>query len=373
MTTRRRGAPFSAACEVLRSDGFFLTSWASRAASACASSDLPAPTSSVDAAPAATAPRSASSACRPSLRAARKPERRTSPPTGATDSTVAPGFQEPCRAIFAEQREAAGLVGDEHVSRAEVGDLLEREHEVLLLGQLGRSGPRPRAGSARRGTARRRFLARAALLGVEHGRHVQPVQLPDRLAVEARVDAARRPACEDDERRSAGQVAQLLERELRAPSGSTCGPHSLISLYEGAVGSTTAVDVRDSSAMRTKSLRISSFVNSSTMRLPGSPARVRRDHRHLEPFEAAGDVDALAARERERVAGPMAMTGTEARHRQRPVDGGVHGDGDDHEKKPTRFSTVSDTYQLTRPARLGSGDGAVGDKRLPGDESASLS
>jgi hypothetical protein len=40
------------------------------------------------------------------------------------------------------------------------------------------------------------------------------------------------------------------------------------------VGSTTAVDVRDSSAIRTKSLRIASAVSSSTMRVP-----VRRGQR----------------------------------------------------------------------------------------------
>src|SRR5947207_6202226 len=58
---------------------------------------------------------------------------------------------------------------------------------------------------------------------------------------------------------------------MSSSSGSTCGPHSLISVYELAVGSTTAVEVRDSSAMRTKSLRIASPVSSSTMRVPVRP------------------------------------------------------------------------------------------------------
>ena len=51
----------------------------------------------------------------------------------------------------------------------------------------------------------------------------------------------------------------------------TSGPHSLISVYVPEVGSTTAVDVRDSAAMRTKSLRIASAVSSSTMRVPVRP------------------------------------------------------------------------------------------------------
>ena len=51
----------------------------------------------------------------------------------------------------------------------------------------------------------------------------------------------------------------------------TFGPHSLISVYELSVGSTTAVEVRDSSPIRTKSLRIASAVSSSTMRVPVRP------------------------------------------------------------------------------------------------------
>src|SRR5512133_1075305 len=62
-----------------------------------------------------------------------------------------------------------------------------------------------------------------------------------------------------------------FSRSISSSSGSTCGPHSLISVYELAVGSTTAVEVRDSSAMRTKSLRIASSVSSLTMRVPVNP------------------------------------------------------------------------------------------------------
>src|SRR5262245_46426089 len=58
---------------------------------------------------------------------------------------------------------------------------------------------------------------------------------------------------------------------MSSSSGSTCGPHSLISVYELEVGSTTAVDVRDSPAMCTKSLRSASPVSCSTMRVPVSP------------------------------------------------------------------------------------------------------
>ena len=54
----------------------------------------------------------------------------------------------------------------------------------------------------------------------------------------------------------------------------TAGPRSLISVCSPVVGSVTAVFERDSSRMRTKSLRIDSSVSCSTMRVPvGPPAR----------------------------------------------------------------------------------------------------
>src|SRR5436190_9558980 len=51
----------------------------------------------------------------------------------------------------------------------------------------------------------------------------------------------------------------------------TAGPRSLISVCSPLVGSSTAVLVRDSSRMRTKSDRIDSSVSSSTTRVPVGP------------------------------------------------------------------------------------------------------
>ena len=51
----------------------------------------------------------------------------------------------------------------------------------------------------------------------------------------------------------------------------TAGPRSLISVCSPLVGSSTAVFVRDSSRMRTKSLRIASSVSASTIRVPVAP------------------------------------------------------------------------------------------------------
>ncbi len=51
----------------------------------------------------------------------------------------------------------------------------------------------------------------------------------------------------------------------------TSGPFSLISVCSPLVGSSTAVFVRDSSLIRTKSLRIASPVSASTIRVPVAP------------------------------------------------------------------------------------------------------
>ena len=103
-------------------------------------------------------------------------------------------------------------------------------------------------------------------------------------------------------------------------------------MYVPPVGSTTAVDVRDSSSMRTKSLRIASAVSSSTIRVPGAAAgETGGDDGHAEPLQRAGDVDPLAACERQPGARAVPLAQLEVRHGQRAVDRGVEGDGDDHE------------------------------------------
>ena len=59
-------------------------------------------------------------------------------------------------------------------------------------------------------------------------------------------------------------------------------------MYVLVVGSTTAVDVRDSSAMRTKSLRIASEVSSSTIRVPVRPP--------ASPVATTGQLSSFSAR-----------------------------------------------------------------------------
>src|SRR6476619_2389541 len=75
---------------------------------------------------------------------------------------------------------------------------------------------------------------------------------------------------------------------MPSSDSATFGPRSLISVCGPEVGSTTSVDVRDSSAMRTKSLRIASPVSSSTMRVPVRPP--------ARPVATTGTWSCLSAR-----------------------------------------------------------------------------
>jgi hypothetical protein len=69
----------------------------------------------------------------------------------------------------------------------------------------------------------------------------------------------------------------------------------------------TAVEVRDSPAMRTKSLRIPSRVEPLDDLLPSAPAdQAAGDHRLAEGLQGARHVDALAAGQGEALAGPVA-------------------------------------------------------------------
>ena len=122
--------------------------------------------------------------------------------------------------------------------------------------------------------------------------------------------------------------------------------------------------------MRTKSLRIASAVSSSTIRVPvRPPARPGRDHRHVEPLERARDVDALPAGERQHVARAVPLPELEDRHRQRAVERGVEGDGDDHDDEPHEMVD----RRVGRPSppsarRSARARSRAGDERRAGDD-----
>ena len=80
-----------------------------------------------------------------------------------------------------------------------------------------------------------------------------------------------------------------------------------------------------------------SCVSWSTMRVPvAPPARPGGDHRRAERLEHAGDVDALAARHRRLLDGPVAAAEPEVRAPTGLVDGRVERDGDDHAARAPR-------------------------------------
>ena len=64
-----------------------------------------------------------------------------------------------------------------------------------------------------------------------------------------------------------------------------------------------------------------------------APGEAGRDHRHTQVLQRAGDVDPLAAGERQAGARAVALAELEVRHGQRAIDGGVERDGDDHENQ----------------------------------------
>ena len=81
-------------------------------------------------------------------------------------------------------------------------------------------------------------------------------------------------------------------RSLSTNSSTSCaetfGPRSLISVCSPVVGSITAVLVRDSSRMRTKSLSTDSWVSWSTIRVPVAPP--------VKPVAITGWPSALSTR-----------------------------------------------------------------------------
>ena len=104
----------------------------------------------------------------------------------------------------------------------------------------------------------------------------------------------------------------------------TSGPHSLISVYVPEVGSTTAVDVRDSrgDAYEVVEDRLGSELLDDPRARPAA-GEAGRDDGDVEALQRARDVDALATRERQHVARAVAEADLEDRNGERAVERGV--------------------------------------------------
>ena len=160
------------------------------------------------------------------------------------------------------------------------------------------------------------------------------------LGVEALLDPARQRAREDDEVGAAREVVQLLEqhlellgRDLRAPLVDL-GVRALGRVDDGGRRARLLADADEVVQDRLGGQLLDDARARTAAREPG------RDDRHVEPLQRARDVDPLAAGERQHLARPVALPALEVRHGQRAVERCVQRDGDDHEKKPPRWSNV---------------------------------
>ena len=147
---------------------------------------------------------------------------------------------------------------------------------------------------------------------------------------------------------------QLVEERRRAPPGCTFGPHSLISVYvpDGRVddGRRGARLVGDPHEVVEDPLGRQLLDDA---RAGAAAGEAGRDHGHVEPLERAGDVDPLAAGEREHAARAVAVAELEVRDGDRPVERGVERDGEDHERTLLRGAWFAPAYQRTRPPSAG--------------------
>ena len=194
---------------------------------ASAGSKRPAPTSSTDAAPAAAARRSASSAGWPSSTDADplREERIAGADDGdglepRRDRAVAADL-----ALLARQREAAVLERDVDVAGPELGDRVERHQEVVVVEEL-LADQLLRLVLVRRHEPRLRLEAepQRLALGVEHDADAAPPELASRVGVERLGDTARQRAGEHDELGAARQVAELVHQRLELALGDLRAP-----------------------------------------------------------------------------------------------------------------------------------------------------
>ena len=207
---------------------------------------------------------------------------------------------------------------------------------------------------------------------IEDRLHAATVQVPDRLAVEAFLDAARQRAGEDDGLGSGGQVAKLLEEHLQLLFLDMRAP-----LVDLRVRRRRGVDDRRRGAGLVGDAHevVEDRLGGQLLddaRAGEASSQARGHDRHVEPFQRPGDVDSLAAGDREPAAGPVPLAALEIGDRERPVERGIERDGDDQE---TQLHMLS--CRLTRvpagsldPARLL--DGLGSDERRPRDHSPTV-
>ncbi len=210
-----------------------------------------------------------------------------------------------------------------------------------------RSSASRRLGVTKSGWARTPW--RSGIAGaVEDGVAARPVDAPQDLGVEVVGHLARQRPADDHVVGALGQVLDLVEVGLALLLGDHRAPLVDLGLAEagrvddGGGGTRLPGDAHEvvEDALARESL---------DDLLAGAPAdEPAGDHRLADGAQHARDVDALAARQGEALAGPMPEAGDEVRDGQRLVDGGVGCEGDDH---VSRRSLVARSRPLHGHAR----------------------
>ena len=297
-------------------------------------SKRPAPTSSVDAVPAATALRSASSALPPvDERGEERGEQHVARADGRDDVDLRRGGAQPApHPLLAQQRVTAGRLVIKHVARTELGDPVERERKSSCVVEL-LADERLRLALVRRDERSARPRRRGAAARPRESSTVwiaAPVQVADRLGVEARVDPARQRAREHDVLGRGREVAQLLAQHLELvlldlrPPLVDLGERVRHRVDDGGGGARLVADADEVVEDRL----VGELLEDPRARPAAGEAG--RDDRDVQPLERARDVDPLAAGERQARARAVAVAELEVRHGQRAVERRVHRDGDDH-------------------------------------------
>ena len=266
------------------------------------------------------------------------------------------GSVEPRLALLAQARDAAGLGCDQHVSRAELRDPLECEQEVLLVVEF-LADERLGLSLVRRDEERLGLdpEPQRLALRVEHGRNVATRELARRLGVEVVVHVSRQRPGKDDDLRALRQVQELLVQDLELLGGNGGPP-----LVDLGVRAARRVDDRgrrprlvvDAHEVVEHGLARQLLDDPRTGRTADESGR---DHRHAELLQCARDIDALAAGERQACTRTVTLSALEVRDGQRPIDGCIESDGDDHGVKIwTRWWAERPAYHPSRRNALGS-------------------
>ena len=200
-----------------------------------------------------------------------------------------------------------------------------------------RSSASRRLGSTRLGRARTPRRRGSAALSRTHEAAVLADAL-QRGRVEVLGHLARQRAGEHDEARAFGQVLDLLQQGL----GLGLGDHGAVLddlglRHGGGVdhrrgGTRLSADVHEV----VEDVLALQALDDELTRAPADEAG--DDHRLAQRLERPGDVDSLAAREREALGGAVPEPGLEVGDGECLVDRGVGRDGDDHAGPPVAFA-----------------------------------